>query len=112
MQRRRAILAVMVAIGLAATVVATDSFAAAKSTARPATTAAAVTTTTTRLAVPQLKIMNYYPADAGWTLMWSAYSHSRTANDFTAIASLGANTVRVIVQPNTLGYPNVSAAML
>jgi hypothetical protein len=56
--------------------------------------------------------MNYYPADAGWTLMWTAYSHARTATDFAAIASLGANTVRIIVQPSAVGYPTVSPAML
>jgi len=65
-----------------------------------------------RIPIGSLKIMNYYPADAGWTLMWTSYSHSRTAADFASIASLGANTVRVIVQPNTLGYPTVTSTML
>ncbi len=56
--------------------------------------------------------MNYYPADAGWTLMWTHYSHARSAADFQAIASLGANAVRVIVQPSALGYPTVDPTML
>ncbi len=55
--------------------------------------------------------MNYYPADDGWTLMWTHYSHSRTVSDFKAIASLDANTVRVIVQPYTFGYPRVLPSM-
>ena len=65
-----------------------------------------------RIPVSQLRLMNYYPADAGWTLMWTRYSHARTAADMTAIASLGANAVRVIVQPSALGYPTVDPAML
>jgi endo-1,4-beta-mannosidase len=41
--------------------------------------------------------------------MWTRYSHSRTDADFAAIASLGANTVRVIVQPKAVGWPVVTA---
>jgi len=66
----------------------------------------------TRVPVSQLRLMNYYPADAGWTLMWTHYSHARTAADMQAIASLGANAVRVIVQPSALGYPTVDPTML
>lgn len=56
--------------------------------------------------------MNYYPAGAGWSEMWTHYSHARTAADYRAIASLGANAVRVIVQPNAVGYPTVKPSML
>jgi endo-1,4-beta-mannosidase len=66
----------------------------------------------TRVPVAQLKIMNYYPADAGWSLMWRNYSHAQTSRDFAAIRSLGANTVRVIVQPSAVGYPTVRQGML
>ena len=62
-----------------------------------------------RIPIGSLKIMNYYPADAGWTLMWTNYSHQRTVDDFAAMSSLGANTVRIIVQPSAVGYPTVSA---
>jgi hypothetical protein len=55
--------------------------------------------------------MNYYPADNGWTLMWTHYSHARTVSDFKAIAALNANTVRIIVQPDIFGYPRVSPVM-
>ena len=44
-----------------------------------------------------LRIVNYYPAAAGWTRMWTSYSHPRTAADFRAIRSLGANTVRLLL---------------
>ena len=65
-----------------------------------------------RRSVEQLRIVNYYPSTAAWTRMWTSYSHSRTAGDFHAIASLGANTVRIIVQPQAVGYPTVSPTML
>lgn len=73
---------------------------------------ASSTTLSGRTPVSRLRLMNYYPADAGWTLMWTHYSHARTAADLQAIASLGANTVRIIVQPGAVGYPTVSPAML
>ena len=84
--------------------------AAALATALPLAGVAPASATATRLPVNQLRIMNYYPADAGWTGMWSSYSHDRTAADFRAIASLGANTVRLIVQPAAVGYPIVRPA--
>lgn len=65
-----------------------------------------------RRSVTQLKIVNYYPAAAGWTRMWTSYSQTRTASDFHAIASLGANAVRIIVQPQAVGYPTVNSTML
>ena len=73
----------------------------------PATAAPA-----TRVPVAHLKLMNYYPADAGWSLMWRTYSHARTSRDFAAIRSLGANAVRIIVQPGAVGYPIVRRDML
>jgi hypothetical protein len=66
----------------------------------------------TRVPVSQLRLMNYYPADAAWSQMWTRYSHARTAADFQAIASLHANAVRIIVQPTTVGYPVVRPDML
>src|SRR5579884_2698566 len=64
-----------------------------------------------RIPVSGLHIMNYYPSDDGWTLMWTDYSHATTVSDFQALASLGANTVRVIVQPSAVGYPSVTTTM-
>lgn len=67
---------------------------------------------TVRLPISHLRLMNYYPADAGWSLMWRSYSHTRTSRDFAAIRTLGANAVRVIVQPSAVGYPVVQPRML
>jgi hypothetical protein len=74
--------------------------------------ASTTTSTATRLPVSQLKIVNYYPADDGWTNMWTSYSHDKTVTDFQAIASLGANTVRIIVAPAAMGYPTVTSTRL
>ena len=68
-------------------------------------------TASPRVPVTGLKIMNYYPATNGWEDMWRNYSHATTVSDFAAISSLGANTVRIIVQPDAVGYPNVSPNM-
>lgn len=81
----------------------------------PRTTLAAASSTpvpaTTRLPVSSLKIMNYYPSNAGWMDQWTDYSHSTTVSDFAAIKSLDANAVRIIVQPSAVGYPVVAPSM-
>jgi len=67
--------------------------------------------TTSASSVAQLKIMNYYPANAGWGQMWSNWQPSVIAADFSRIVSLNANTVRLIVQTSAFGYPVPSATM-
>lgn len=64
-----------------------------------------------RRGVDQLRIISYYPADAAWTRMWTSYSHRRTVTDLGALRALGANTVRIIVQPSAFGYPAVRTPM-
>ena len=60
--------------------------------------------------VRSYKLMNYYPAGNSWDRMWANYSHDQTETDFAAISAMGANAVRVIVQPDWLGYPDMTAA--
>jgi hypothetical protein len=103
--------------GLAGVVATAVVWAPTKASAAPHTRAQLSPTTTqasvtpARRPVGALKIVNYYPSNAGWTDMWTNYSHATTVADFTAIKSLGANTVRVIVQPSAVGYPNVAPSM-
>jgi hypothetical protein len=59
-----------------------------------------------------LKLMNYYPAQNPWNGMWWAWQPSVIDDDMGRIAALGANTVRVIVQPGTFGYPQPQPAYL
>jgi len=62
-----------------------------------------------RLDVPRdLKVVSYYRTDAGWTEMWTDWRPDRVDADLARAASLSANTVRVIVQPDLFGYPHPS----
>jgi hypothetical protein len=57
-------------------------------------------------AVPaELRLVNYYPAQAGWTYMWDRWDAAAIDRDFGRIQGLGANAVRLIVQPDAFGYP-------
>jgi hypothetical protein len=62
----------------------------------------------TRLAPAQLRMMNYFPAQHGWGQMWANYSPSQADADFAAIHGLGANAVRLIIQPSAMGWPVIS----
>jgi hypothetical protein len=62
-----------------------------------------------RLDVPrELKVVSYYRSDAGWTEMWTDWRPDRIDADLSRVASLHANTVRVIVEPDLFGYPHPS----
>jgi hypothetical protein len=62
-----------------------------------------------RLDVPKdLKVLSYFPADAGWTKMWTDWRPDRIDADLGRAATLHANTVRAIVQPDLFGYPHPS----
>ena len=49
--------------------------------------------------VAGLKEVNYYPASGGWTYMWTRFDPKSIDRDFGRIRGLGANTVRIIIQP-------------
>jgi hypothetical protein len=52
-----------------------------------------------------LKELSYYPSDGGWSEMWDDFRPARLQADFARIAALHANTVRLILQAGTFGYP-------
>jgi hypothetical protein len=61
-----------------------------------------------RLAAPRdLRVMSYYPSNAGWTEMWTNWEPAQIASDLDHAVALHANTVRAIINPQTFGYPNV-----
>lgn len=62
-------------------------------------------------AVANLKEMNYYPASAAWTYMWSRFEPRVIDRDFARIRALDANTVRIFVQPSVFGFPTVRPVM-
>jgi hypothetical protein len=59
-----------------------------------------------------LRLINYFPSNHGWGSMWTTWDPAGMAQDFAAIKGLGANAVRIIVQPVTFGYPEPSSEML
>src|SRR5918996_669437 len=64
------------------------------------------------LRVPEdVRSISYFPARGGWTLMWTRFDADAIDRDLARIASLRANTVRVIVPARAFGYPVPDAAM-
>ena len=53
--------------------------------------------------------MSYFRVDAGWTALWRDWRPDRVAVDLERLASLRANTVRAIVEPDLFGYPHPSS---
>ncbi|WP_344301146.1 cellulase family glycosylhydrolase, partial [Paractinoplanes deccanensis] len=77
----------------------------------PSSPAHAAPTLASRMAAVQnANVINYYPSNAGWTFMWTNFDVIRVHADLNQAAWLGADTVRVIVFPQTFGYPVPSAA--
>jgi len=66
----------------------------------------------TRDLLSGLKLMNYFPADRGWYLMWTQWDSGVVDADFARIAALGGNGVRLVLHAETIGYPEPSATML
>lgn len=74
--------------------------------ARPGAAADASAGALPRLVVPgELRVVSYYPADAGWTLMWDRWRPERIAADLERLRGLNANTVRIVVATHFFGYP-------
>ncbi len=61
--------------------------------------------------VGDLKEVNYFPAAGGWTYMWSRFGPTAIDRDFARIRALGANTVRIFIQPSVFGFPTVRPVM-
>jgi hypothetical protein len=65
-----------------------------------------------RLGVPEdVRSISYFPARGGWTLMWTRFDADAIDRDLARVASLRANTLRVIVPSRTFGYPEPEPAM-
>jgi len=61
--------------------------------------------------IQDLKEVNYYPANGGHTYMWSRFDPTAIDRDFARIRALGANTVRIFIQPSVFGFPAVRPVM-
>ena len=59
-----------------------------------------------RLDVPrELRVVSYYPSDAGWTRMWDPWRPERIAADLQRLRGLNANTVRIVVPAHLFVSP-------
>ncbi|MDB5059707.1 MAG: glycosyl hydrolase [Chloroflexi bacterium] len=59
-----------------------------------------------------LKLMNYYPAQNGWSDMWTNWNPGTIDADFQRIRALHGDTVRITVPAYTFGYPHPRPIML
>ncbi len=53
----------------------------------------------------ELRVVSYFPADAGWTRMWEPWRPERIAADLRRLRGLNANTVRIVLPAHFFGYP-------
>ena len=64
------------------------------------------------LRVPEdVRSISYFPARGGWTFMWTRFDAEAIDRDLLRVASLRANTVRVIVPARAFGYPEPDPRM-
>ena len=82
-----------------ATALPVGSFAPLTAASEPATLASRLA------AVQTARTINYYPSNAGWSAMWTAFDAARVEQDMAKAAELGADNVRIIVFPQSFGFP-------
>ncbi len=71
----------------------------------------ASTSTAATIALQNVKLVSYEPADASWTNMWTEFEPAQIGSDFARVEQLGANTVRITIDPDTFGWPAVTPTM-
>ncbi|MGO9876440.1 MAG: hypothetical protein ACLPVY_21910 [Acidimicrobiia bacterium] len=59
-----------------------------------------------------IKLVSYFPATHGWTLMWTEWRPADLERDFGRIAALHANAVRLVIPAWTFGYPQPTSTMV
>ena len=63
-------------------------------------------------AFSNLRLIDYFPADAGWEQMWTDWNPTQMERDFRRIAALHANAVRITVNVPAFGFPQPRATMV
>ena len=59
-----------------------------------------------------LRLIDYFPASAGWGSMWWNWNAAQIDSDFARIAALHANTVRIVVSASAFRFPHPAPTML
>jgi len=60
---------------------------------------------TAALPLQSIHEVSYMPYNAGWSAMWTDWDLSLLQRNYETLAAFGANTVRIIIPPLTMGYP-------
>lgn len=100
------------ASGTATPTTATPTTATPSATTPIATVTGTASVVNVSAMLSGLREMNYYPAANSWASMWSSWNSTTIDGDLGRIAALHANTVRVIIQAGTFGYPTPQATMM
>lgn len=66
---------------------------------------ATVTPAETTAMLSNIRMVSYYPTVNPWNAMWAYWYPGEIWRDMDKIQALDANTVRIIIQPWTFGYP-------
>jgi hypothetical protein len=92
---------------------ATQASAAGRAVTRTGATVAS-SSGVQRLPVNSVRAINYFPVQHGWTDMWTQWDPTAIDNDFSRIASLHANTVRIILDSYSwsFGWPAPRSVMM
>jgi hypothetical protein len=87
--------------------------AAAAAASKPSTVAT-TSSGVARLPVTSVRAINYFPAYHGWTDMWTQWDPVAIDNDFSRIAWVHANTVRIIIDSYSwsFGWPVPRGVMM
>lgn len=110
-RRTRRVLACAIA-AVAAQIVVAASYPGTRAPQRGIAGVRTARSSVTRPAtIADLKEINYYPANGGWTYMWTRFHAAEVNRDFARMHALGANTVRIIVQADVFGFPTVKPRM-
>ena len=70
------------------------------------------TSTMNTLPLNQFNLMNYYPASAAWSNMWTDWNPGVINTDFAAMHAMSVNVVRLIIPPSAFGFPVPSTTQM
>ena len=108
-RHRAAVLASSLLIGLALPATTVSAHAAPKATATVKAAEVAPTLASRMALVKVAKTLNYYPTTGGWSAMWTSFNPTKIDADLAKASALGATNVRIILFPQTFGYPTPKA---
>jgi hypothetical protein len=104
--------AVTACAALASSAMIASSAARAVSVATPPATQTTGAAESVTAALARLRLIDYFPATAGWEAMWLRWDPAQIDADLGRVAALHANAVRIIVNAPAFGFPRVNPVMI